>query len=291
MYTRVAQLRTPKQFADHIQSLGISLDFDAELQSAPDSPLAQPYTLTTDNLSLTLPNRWCVLPMEGWDATTDGKPTELVTRRWQRFGQSGAKLIWGGEAAAVRADGRANPNQLIINESNLSDLAGLRESLIRAHAARWQTDDLLIGLQLTHSGRFCRPIDKKRMEPQILYSHPLLNQKFGLPNDYPLMSDDEIERLIEDYIVAAKLAQKAGFAFVDVKHCHGYLGHEFLSAVDRKGKYGGSFENRTRFLREIVAGIRAEAPGLEIGVRFSAFDFIPFKPDENGIGVPDQFGY
>ena len=227
--------------------------------------------------------------MEGWDATTDGKPTELVTRRWQRFGQSGAKLIWGGEAVAVRADGRANPNQLLINESNLSDLAGLRESLIRAHAVRWQTDDLLIGLQLTHSGRFCRPTDKKRMEPQILYSHPLLNQKFGLPNDYPLMSDDEIERLIEDYIVAAKLAQKAGFAFVDVKHCHGYLGHEFLSAVDRKGKYGGSFENRTRFLREIVAGIRAEAPGLEIGVRFSAFDFVPFKPDENGIGIPDQF--
>jgi NADPH2 dehydrogenase len=288
MYTRIAQLRTPKQFADHIQSLGISLDFDAELQSAPDSPLAQPYSLITDNLSLTLPNRFCVLPMEGWDATTDGKPTELVTRRWQRFGQSGAKLIWGGEAVAVRADGRANPNQLVIKESNLSDLAGLRESLIRAHAVHWQTDDLLIGLQLTHSGRFCRPTDKKRMEPQILYSHPLLNKKFGLPNDYPLMSDDAIDRLIEDYIVAAKLAQKAGFTFVDVKHCHGYLGHEFLSAVDRKGKYGGSFENRTRFLREIVAGIRAEAPGLEIGVRFSAFDFIPFKPDENGIGTPDQ---
>ncbi len=289
MYTRIAQLRTPEQFSEHIRSLGIVLDFDPELLSAPESPLAQPYHLQLSTLNLQLSNRWCVLPMEGWDATTDGKPTELVTRRWQRFGQSGAKLIWGGEAAAVRADGRANPNQLIINESNLSDLAGLRESLIRAHAARWQTDDLLIGLQLTHSGRFCRPTDKKRMEPQILYSHPLLNQKFGLPNDYPLMSDDEIDRLIEDYIVAAKLAQKAGFAFVDVKHCHGYLGHEFLSAVDRKGKYGGSFENRTRFLREIVAGIRAEAPGLEIGVRFSAFDFVPFKPDENGIGIPDQF--
>jgi 2,4-dienoyl-CoA reductase-like NADH-dependent reductase (Old Yellow Enzyme family) len=288
MYTRIAQLRTPKQFADHVQSLGISLDFDAELQSGPTSPLAQSYTLTTDNGSLTMPNRWCVLPMEGWDAATDGKPTELVTRRWQRFGQSGAKLIWGGEAVAVRADGRANPDQLIINEANLSGLAGLRESLLRAHAARWQTDDLLIGLQLTHSGRFCRPNDKKRMEPQILYSHPLLNQKFGLPNDYPLMSDDEIDRLIEDYIVAAKLAQKAGFAFVDVKHCHGYLGHEFLSAVDRKGKYGGSFESRTRFLREIVAGIRAEAPGLEIGIRFSAFDFIPFKPGTDGVGVPEE---
>ncbi len=286
MYLRIAQLRTPEQFAEYIRTLGIQLGFDSDLKSS-NSPLAQPYSLFTNHWSLTLPNRFCILPMEGWDATTDGKPTELVTRRWQRFGQSGAKLIWGGEAVAVRPDGRANPNQLVINEVNLSDIANLRKSLVRAHAERWNTDDLLIGLQLTHSGRFCRPNDKKRLEPQILYSHPLLNKKFGLPDDYPVMSDDDIERLIDDYIRAAKLAQKVGFHFVDVKHCHGYLGHEFLSAVDRDGKFGGSFENRTRFLRKIVAGTRAEAPGLEIGVRLSAYDFIPFKPDENGIGIPE----
>ncbi len=288
-YPRIAQLQSPKRFASHIRSLGIHLDFDSELQSAPTSPLAQPYSLVTDHWSLILPNRFCILPMEGWDATADGKPTELVTRRWERFGQSGAKLIWGGEAVAVRPDGRANPNQLIINDANLQGIAKLRMSLVRAHTQRWQTDDLLIGLQLTHSGRFCRPNDKRRLEPQILYSHPLLNKKFGLPDDYPVMSDDEIERLIEDYIRAAKLAQKAGFHFVDIKHCHGYLGHEFLSAVDRKGKFGGSFENRVRFLREIAAGIRTEAPGLQIGVRLSAYDFIPFKTGMSGIGVPETW--
>ena len=85
-------------------------------------------------------------------------------------------------------------------------------------------------------------------------------------------------RLIEDFVQAAKRAQRAGFAFVDVKHCHGYLGHEFLSSVDRPGRYGGSFENRTRFLREVAAGIRAEAPGLAIGVRVSAMDWLPFRP-------------
>ncbi|MBI5353947.1 MAG: NADH:flavin oxidoreductase [Chloroflexi bacterium] len=286
MYPRIAQLRTAEQFSKHIQSIGIKLDFEAELQSAPESPLAQPYNLPTLNLQLS--NRWCILPMEGWDGTTDGKPTELTIRRWERFGQSGAKFIWGGEAVAVRTEGRANPNQLVINEDNLSGLVSLRESLIRAHAIRWNTDDMLIGLQLTHSGRFSRPNDKKRMEPKILYSHPLLNKKFGLSDDYPVMSDDEIERLIDDYIVAAKHACKAGFQFVDIKHCHGYLGHEFLSAVDRDGKYGGSFENRTRFLHEIVDGIHTEVPGMEIGVRLSAFDFIPFKPDENGIGIPER---
>jgi NADPH2 dehydrogenase len=285
-YTRIAQLRTPAQFAQHLQSLGITLDFDPELLPAPASPLAQPCRLSARHAPLA--NRFCVLPMEGWDATTDGKPTELVTRRWQRFGQSGAKLIWGGEAVAVRPDGRANPRQLVINESNRPDLACLRESLIRAHAARWSTDDLFIGLQLTHSGRFCRPTDNQRLEPLILYAHPLLNRKFGLPDNHPVMTDSEIEQLIADYVKAAVLAQEAGFQFVDLKHCHGYLGHEFLSAVNRPGKYGGSFANRTRFLRQIVSGIRVAAPGLEIGVRLSAFDFIPFHAAGDS-GVPDQW--
>ena len=134
-----------------------------------------------------------------------------------------------------------------------------------------------------HAGK---PNSKTKMEPKILYSHPILNAKFGLPDAYPILTDDEIEEIISAYVKAAVLAQKAGFHFVDLKHCHGYLGHEFLSAIDRPGKYGGSFENRTRFLREIVDGIRTEAPGLEIGVRLSAFDFIPHKPSDDGTGEP-----
>ena len=283
-YKRIAQLKTPEQFSEHIRSLGITLDFDAQVETGPSSPLAQPYHVP--NFDHPLSNRFCVLPMEGWDGTTDGKSTELVVRRWQRFGESGAKLIWGGEAVAVLPEGRANPHQLIINKETLADLANLRKELIAAHAARWQTDDLYIGLQLTHSGRFCKPNDKGRMEARILYPHPLLNAKFNLPDDYPVLSDGEIARIIDAYVEAAVLSQQAGFHFVDVKHCHGYLGHEFLSAVDRPGKYGGSFENRTRFLREIVDGIRTNAPGLEIGVRLSAFDFIPFKPGGDGTGEP-----
>jgi NADPH2 dehydrogenase len=283
-YTRLAQLRTSDVFAAHLQSLDIKLDFDETLLASPESPLAQPYQLPSFQIS----NRWCVLPMEGWDGTRDGKPTALTIRRWRRFGQSGAKLIWGGEAVAVTPEGRANPHQLIINEANLSDLAHLRESLVSAHADRWRTDDLLIGLQLTHSGRFCRPSDDRRWEPCILYRHPLLDRKFNLPADYPVLTDDDIELLIEKYIAAARLAQQAGFAFVDIKHCHGYLGHEFLSAIDRPGEYGGSFEKRTRFLRDVVAGIRAEAPGIEIGVRLSAFDFMPFTAGVDGVGQPDR---
>ncbi len=284
-YRRLATLPTAEAFADHLLSLNLDLPFDAQLQSGADSPLAQACAL---NNGYKIGNRFCILPMEGWDGTSAGRPSEATTRRWQRFGASGAKLIWGGEAVAVCHEGRANPNQLLINEKNLSALAGLRAALVKTHEEHFSdTSDLLVGLQLTHSGRFCKPNRNDRMEPRILYHHPMLDRKLGLPPSYPLLTDDEIKSLVEDFIRAAKLAQAAGFAFVDIKHCHGYLGHEFLSAVDRAGGYGGSFENRTRFLREVAAGIRAETSRLELAVRFSAFDFAPFRPNANGVGEPE----
>lgn len=283
-YPRIASFKTPAELRTHLQQNHIPLELDDEVQVGASAPLAQPYRLPN---GFVIGNRLCVLPMEGWDGTRDGRPSELTLRRWQRFGQSGAKLIWGGEATAVRHDGRANPNQLLINEKNLRDFVTLRETLLAAHPS--SRDDVLIGLQLTHSGRFSKPNDKKRAEPMILYHHPILDRKFGVPPDYPVMSDDDIARLIDDFVCAARLAQRAGFAFVDIKHCHGYLGHEFLSAVDRPGRFGGSFENRTRFLREVVAGIRAYAPDLLIGVRLSAFDFVPFRPGNNGVGEPEPF--
>jgi 2,4-dienoyl-CoA reductase-like NADH-dependent reductase (Old Yellow Enzyme family) len=117
----------------------------------------------------------------------------------------------------------------------------------------------------------------------------------GLQQNYPLLSDGEIAGIIEDFHRAAVMAWNLGFDFVDIKHCHGYLGHEFLSAHDRTGRYGGSFENRTRFLREVAEGIRSLAPGLDIGVRLSAFDTIPFLPDPErsslgkaGPGIPEN---
>ena len=164
------------------------------------------------------------------------------------------------------------------------------ETLVIAHREKFgKTDDLLVGLQLTHSGRFARPNDKKRLESKILYHHPILDPKFGIEPDASCLSDAEIDDLIEDFVRAAKRARDAGYAFVDIKHCHGYLGHEFLSAGSREGRYGGSFENRTRFLRDIVAGIRRDVPGLAIGVRLSTFDLLPFKMGVDKVGEPERF--
>jgi 2,4-dienoyl-CoA reductase-like NADH-dependent reductase (Old Yellow Enzyme family) len=293
--TRIPTLRTIEAFREYVASLGIDLQAEDTIALGAESPL----TAAIPWQGRTIGNRWCVHPMEGWDGTTTGGITEPMIRRWERFGESGAKLIWGGEAMAVKPEGRANPNQIIINEENKAGLAKLREALVAAHQKNFgSTGDLIVGFQLTHSGRFCRPNDKKRLESRVAYRHPILDKKFNVTSDAQIMSDDEMKRLVDDYAKAAKIASEVGADFVDIKHCHGYLLHEFLGAHTRPGIYGGSFENRTRPLREIVAAIRATVPTMGIGVRLSAFDAVPYKPDPTlsqpgclGPGIPEEFSH
>jgi 2,4-dienoyl-CoA reductase-like NADH-dependent reductase (Old Yellow Enzyme family) len=288
---RLGTIKEVARFQEYLRALGLSIPCDDEIQHGNASPLLA----TLQRGDLRLGNRIAINPMEGWDGTLDGRPSEHTLRRWRRFGQSGAKLIWGGEAVAVRHEGRANPNQLVIAEHTREGLAQLRAVLIEEHKKVAGSDQgLLIGLQLTHSGRYCRPNADGRSEPRILYRHPILDRRLNLGADYPLLNDGDVRGIIEDFHRGAHVAEELGFDFVDVKHCHGYLGHEFLGAHTREGNYGGSFANRTRFLREVVQGIRAVAPGLKIGVRLSAFDTIPFLPDpaksapgKPGPGIPE----
>lgn len=263
-------------------------ELDTELPVAddvdPHGPLAQPLSRGGVDLA----NRFCVLPMEGWDGTTDGRPTDLVRRRWSRFGASGAGLIWGGEAVAVDPAGRANPHQLTINDHSAADLAALRDIVLEAHPC--STDGgraPTIGLQLTHSGRWSRPDGEPA--PRTAYAHPLLDQRVGADGG-SVLTDTELDDLVERFVAAAVVARDAGYDFVDVKHCHGYLLHELLSAHDRPGPYGGSFEGRTTFLRRVVEGIRRDAPGIDVGVRLSVFDVVPHVAGPDGTGVPQADG-
>lgn len=289
---RLGTVKDVSRFQQHLSALGLNIPCDAELIAGSESPLRQPLSRG----EIRLGNRIAAHPMEGWDATPDGNVTESMLRRWGRLGSSGAKLIWGGEAAAVCHAGRANPNQLVVALHTLKGLEQLRAALLDGHRqTTGAADGVLIGLQLTHSGRYCRPDQHNKPEPRILYRHPILDRRLGLEPEYPLLTDGEIEAIIEDFHRAARAARETGFDFVDIKHCHGYLGHEFLSAYTRVGKYGGSLENRTRFLRGIVEGVRSEAPGLQIGVRISVFDTVPFFPDPTrsskgklGPGIPEK---
>jgi NADPH2 dehydrogenase len=290
---RLGSVRSVQHFREHLEALHLRIPCVDTLAPRLDSSLRTPLSKG----SIQIGNRIAIQPMEGWDGTADGNPTEHTLRRWQRFGCSGAKLIWGGEAVAVSHDGRANPNQLVAASHTYDGLARLRVALVEQHRRTTGSDDgLFIGLQLTHSGRFCRPDRQERNQPQILYRHPLLDRRLKLPREYPVLTDSEIRAIIENFHRAAAMASRLGFHFVDIKHCHGYLGHEFLSAHTREGSYGGCFENRTRFLREVVEGIRAVAPGLEIGVRLSAFDTVPFAPDrerwlpgKQALGVAERY--
>lgn len=270
------KLATVEALLAHLEDLGVTIPVDPVVE--PDGPLAQPVEVRDGSAgTLVAPNRFAILPMEGWDASPDGRPTDLVRRRWQRFGDSGCGLVWG-EATAVRPDGRANPNQLVLDPTTVGDIAGLRRSLRPGQVA---------GLQLTHSGRYSRP--GPAPAPRTAYEHPVLDRRLGT-GPAEVLRDEELDELVECYVRAAVLARGAGFDFVDVKHCHGYLLHELLSAVDRPGPYGGDLRGRTTFLRAVVSGIRSQVPDLAVAVRLSVFDLVPHTAGSGGVGVPEADG-
>jgi 2,4-dienoyl-CoA reductase-like NADH-dependent reductase (Old Yellow Enzyme family) len=280
-YPRIGGFRSAAALRARCTALGIALPCDEAAVAAPESPLAQPLDVGGTRLA----NRFAIQPMEGWDGTDDGRPTPLTERRWRRFGGSGAALVWGGEAVAVRADGRANPNQLLLADATAAALGGLRRILLAAAAAAGNPPPLL-GLQLTHSGRWARTAAGPA--PRIAFRHPLLDRRVGVGNDAAVLADVEVDELVGDFARAARLAQAEGFDFVDIKHCHGYLLHEFLAARGRGGRFGGrALAARTRLLFAILDAVREAAPGLAVGVRLSIFDVVPHRPGADGVGVAE----
>jgi 2,4-dienoyl-CoA reductase-like NADH-dependent reductase (Old Yellow Enzyme family) len=209
--------------------------------------------------------------MEGCDGTLDGAPDELTIRRWARFGAGGAKLLWG-EAVAIDPEFRANPRQLLMSDRNL---AALEQLVALARTAHGNANDFLVGLQLTHSGRW------SCSTPVVMFHDPALR------NNGRIITDDELDRLQDRYVAAAVRTRDIGCDFVDIKQCHRYLLSEMLAARTRPGKYGGSLENRTRFVREVLARIAAEAPELVRGTRMNFFDGVPFRKNPStGVGEP-----
>lgn len=233
-------------------------------------------------------NRLCIQPMEGCDGTTGGDPDELTFRRFARFGGGGAKLIWG-EATAVAADGRANPRQLCIRDDNVGLFALLVETCRKAHRAAVGADgDLLIGLQLTHSGRYSCTRPVLALHCATVDARTIVDPATGKTADesYPLITDDELLRLRDAYLAAARLAHRAGFDFVDLKQCHRYLLSELLAAKTRPGRFGGPLEHRAALVLGIVEQIRRELPGLIVATRLNVFDGVPFVKGPDSAGTP-----
>ncbi len=263
----IFQFPTLIALRDKITALGVDIALSEDL-----SPLAEQVKIG----GKTTPNSFAGLPMEGCDCNPDGSPSELVERRYMRFAGGGAGLLWW-EACAVVEEGRANELQMMLTKGNQGHFAALLQKTNSEAARRNGAAHRPVNvLQLTHSGRYSRPVGHK-LAPIIPQHDPILDPRVGLAPDAPVVTDAYLDDLIGKYVASAKLAQGAGFDGVDVKSCHRYLLSELLASHTRPGKYGGSFENRTRFLRDTITAIRTElGKDFIVACRFNVFDAHPY---------------
>ena len=222
-------------------------------------------------------NRIAFQPMEGTDGTLAGAPDELTCRRYLRFAKGGPGLIWY-EAVATVPEGRASAHQLAIRRDNIGPTKKLLDE-IRETSIRENGYAPVIIMQATNSGRYSKP--QGFPEPLIAYNCPPLEDT---PIDKSrILSDDTLRRYEEAFGEAARFAQEAGFDGMDVKCCHRYLACELLSAYTREGEYGGSYENRTRFLKNAYRAAKAAITGdLFLTSRLNAYDGFPYP---YGFGV------
>lgn len=256
--------KTLEELREKIEELGVSISLTNDL-----SVLRQPVRVG----HLTAPNAFAVLPMEGCDSNRDGSPSELVRRRYLRFAKGGSGLLWW-EANAVVEEGRANELQMMLTRDNLSQFQRLMEE-VKETAGQNHSQPVQI-LQLTHSGRYSRPVGHTP-RPLIPQHDPILDGRSGVKEDTPVVTDEYLDRLTQRYVESAQLAKKAGFDGVDIKACHRYLISELLASHTRKGKYGGSFENRSRFLLQTIRAVK-EVMGEDfiVACRFNVFDAHPY---------------
>jgi 2,4-dienoyl-CoA reductase (NADPH2) len=255
--------RTSEKFLEKISELGVDLPFRRDL-----SPLFEEIHIGPKKV----PNRFAVQPMEGYDGNPDGSPGELTFRRYSRFARGGSGLIWF-EATAVVPNGRSNPRQLWLQKRSLDGFKKLvdktRWAALEAFGSGHQ---VYCVLQLTHSGRFSKPEGTPR--PQVALRNPYLDKK---RDHLHICSDEELDDLQENFVESVRLARLAGFDAVDLKSCHGYLINELLASYERKdSRYGESFDNRVRFLSEIISKIKQDVPEIGLSVRLNAHDGIPY---------------
>jgi 2,4-dienoyl-CoA reductase (NADPH2) len=264
------RFRTADALLRVAETLGVRVPFSERIDV-----LLEPVVIA----SRVLPNRIAVQPMEGCDADPNGGPGELTRRRYRRYAEGGSGLIWF-EATSVVPEGRANPRQLLLSRATLPSFAALVDATRRAATARFglRHQPFLV-LQITHSGRFSNPRGPAAPgRRRIACANPHLD----IPGEAAeVWRDEELDALVDVFVEAIALATDAGFDAVDVKACHGYLLHELLGAHTRTdSRYGGAFENRARFLTEVVARTPRHTPGAAIAVRLNATD-----------GIPHPFGF
>ncbi len=281
---RFAKLQTPDEARRALAAIGVELPVSADL-----SPLLRPVRIGNK----IAPNAMAVQPCEGFDGTPDGRPSDLVRRRYDRYARGGSGILWY-ESIAIAEDGRCNPLQMVLSPDTVGDVRDLVE---RTNAAALEScgEKPYNVLQLTHSGRRSvdtnwNPMPLGTVMNPYLDSHNAIDGRAGA---LTIATDEKIEQIVGQFIDCAELALEAGFDSVDIKLCHEYILRELLASFTRPGKYGGSFENRTRAVFEIIDGIRARVgDAIGISVRLNAYDCIPYPygwgmVKREGVMAPD----
>lgn len=278
------QMNTVKDFETTMSAAGLPFPVDESVDV-----LFEPIQLGNK----TIPNRICLQPCEGFDGKPDGSPSELDFRRYKRYAGGGAGMLWY-ESIAISEDGRCNPLQMVIRPSTVAEIKRMVDEANEVAIENFGRRPYNI-LQLTHSGR--RSNDKNwKSTPLAVCENPYMddhNSIDGSSGQITIATDEKIEEIIRGFIDGAILAHQAGFDAVDVKVCHEYILRELLSAFTRPGKFGGSFENRTRALFMIIDGIREKlGNAIDICVRLNAYDCVPYPygwgmKKEEGVMEPD----
>jgi 2,4-dienoyl-CoA reductase-like NADH-dependent reductase (Old Yellow Enzyme family) len=205
----------------------------------------------------TAPNRIVFQPMECNDADSSGDPSDLTVNRYRRFAEGGAGVIFS-ESLTLTTASRARKSQMAITEQNADGLARLIKTM------REVNQDSLILFQLNQSGRLSEAAFSK-----VISVYPT-----GDP-DIHVLTEEEIEEISDNFVKATVIAKQVGADGIDFKHCHGYVCTEMIQPANvRNDRYGGSFENRTRFFRETAHKMKAAIndDSFILGVRFNFYD-------------------
>jgi len=206
------------------------------------------------------PNRIVNQPMECNDGDASGNPTELTLRRYRNLAEGGAGIIVV-ESLTLTYESRARKNQLKISEENAQGLERLVREMKEVNGKS------LVLFQINHAGRIS----------QAAFSRVVSLYPTGDPSIH-LLTEEEIDEIGEKFVKASVIAKQVGADGIDFKHCHGYLCGEMLRPANiRKDRFGGSFENRTRFFREVTERIKKAVGGNDflLGARYSVYEGIP----------------
>jgi 2,4-dienoyl-CoA reductase-like NADH-dependent reductase (Old Yellow Enzyme family) len=219
----------------------------------------------------TAQNRFFVQAMECNDADADGNPSDLTYQRYENLFRGEAGLV-SLEAISITDKSRSRKNQLFIMEQNQKPLTNFVKKLKETNP------DTLFIFQLTHSGELSKPDFSRRVCVKHLPGY-----------GGEVLTEEELDEIMDKFVLSAKIAYEAGADGIDMKLCHGYLGSQILRPYnDRPWKYGGKWENRRQFAFDLFERIQSAVNDKDflIGAKVSAWEGFPGGFGSAGIDTP-----